>query len=153
MFRASSWPKALTLLAIAAASLAAAFFQPGQEAEGETGARQGVNPALSSGTTEVRAVDPATIAVAQLPPQGQDVLRLIYQGGPFRYDKDGTVFFNRERLLPGHPRGYYREYTVPTPGLSHRGARRIVCGGAQPSLPETCYYTSDHYASFRRILQ
>ncbi len=80
-------------------------------------------------------------------------MRLIYQGGPFRYDKDGTVFFNRERLLPAHPRGYYREYTVDTPGLSHRGARRIVCGGPEPKLPEACYYTADHYASFRRILQ
>ena len=93
-----------------------------------------------------------TIAAAQLPEQGQKVLTLIHQGGPFRHDKDGTVFGNRERLLPHQPRGYYREYTVRTPGVSHRGARRIVCGGQVPTQPDACYYTEDHYASFRRIV-
>lgn len=95
----------------------------------------------------------ASVVVTGLPPQGQDVMHQIRQGGPFRYDKDGTVFGNRERLLPGEKRGYYREYTVPTPGLSHRGARRIVCGGFQPRAPEACYYTEDHYGSFRLIVQ
>ena len=94
-----------------------------------------------------------TIALAALPPQGRDVMVQIRQGGPFRYEKDGTVFGNRERLLPRHKRGFYREYTVPTPGLSHRGARRIVCGGTQVQTPEACYYTEDHYASFKRIVQ
>jgi len=94
-----------------------------------------------------------TIALAALPPQGRDVMVQIRQGGPFRYEKDGTVFGNRERLLPRHDRGFYREYTVPTPGLSHRGARRIVCGGTQVRAPEACYYTEDHYASFKRIVQ
>ncbi len=94
-----------------------------------------------------------TIALSQLPPQGQEVMGLIRQGGPFPYEKDGTVFGNRERLLPAATRGHYREYTVPTPGLGHRGARRIVCGGAQVRQPEACYYTEDHYASFRRIAQ
>jgi ribonuclease T1 len=94
-----------------------------------------------------------TIAVAQLPVQGRDVLTLIDQGGPFRHDKDGTVFGNRERLLPLQPRGFYREYTVRTPGVSHRGARRIVCGGLKPTQPEACFYTEDHYASFRRIIR
>jgi ribonuclease T1 len=97
--------------------------------------------------------DPATVALRELPPQGQAVMGLIRQGGPFRYEKDGTVFGNRERLLPRAQRGYYREYTVDTPGLRHRGARRIVCGGEVPSRPETCYYTEDHYASFRLIVQ
>ena len=69
----------------------------------------------------------------------------------FAYEKDGTVFGNRERLLPVQKRGYYHEYTVTTPGLSHRGVRRIVCGG-QPKTPDVCYYTADHYASFRRIV-
>ena len=77
--------------------------------------------------------------------------RLIRQGGPFPYDKDGTVFGNRERLLPAYQRGYYREYTVKTPGARNRGARRIVCGGAA-TAPATCYYTADHYASFRKIV-
>lgn len=95
----------------------------------------------------------ASVAYTGLPPQGQEVMEQIRQGGPFRYEKDGTVFGNRERLLPSQKRGYYREYTVPTPGLRHRGARRIVCGGQQPRVPDACYYTEDHYSSFRLIVQ
>lgn len=95
----------------------------------------------------------ASVVVTGLPPQGQDVMNQIRQGGPFRYDKDGSVFGNRERLLPSEKRGYYREYTVPTPGLNHRGARRIVCGGFKTRAPEACYYTEDHYSSFRLIVQ
>ena len=90
------------------------------------------------------------IALADLPPQGRATYALIHEGGPFPYDKDGSVFGNRERLLPLKKRGYYREYTVRTPGVRHRGARRIVCGGA-PRTPDACYFTSDHYASFREI--
>ena len=97
------------------------------------------------------AADPtAPIALADLPVQGVQVHALVMQGGPFAYDKDGSVFGNRERLLPSQKRGYYREYTVPTPGASNRGARRIVCGGP-PKTPDVCFYTADHYASFRRI--
>lgn len=95
----------------------------------------------------------ASVAYTGLPPKGQEVMEQIRQGGPFRYEKDGSVFGNRERLLPGQKRGYYREYTVPTPGLRHRGARRIVCGGQKPRLPDACYYTEDHYSSFRLIVQ
>lgn len=95
----------------------------------------------------------ASVALAGLPAQGQQVMAQIRSGGPFRYEKDGTVFGNRERLLPGQRRGYYREYTVITPGLSHRGARRIVCGGQQPRQPDMCFYTEDHYSSFRLIVQ
>ena len=92
----------------------------------------------------------ATITVAELPTQGQQTFERIHQGGPFAYDKDGVVFGNRERLLPAEKRGYYREYTVKTPGSRDRGTRRIVCGGA-PKVPDACFYTADHYASFRRI--
>ena len=95
----------------------------------------------------------ASVAATGLPVQGIEVMSLIRQGGPFRYEKDGTVFGNRERLLPSQKRGYYREYTVPTPGLSHRGARRIVCGGQQPKRPDACFYTEDHYSSFRLIVE
>jgi ribonuclease T1 len=95
----------------------------------------------------------ASVAFAGLPAQGRQVMSQIRQGGPFRYEKDGTVFGNRERLLPGQKRGYYREYTVPTPGLKHRGARRIVCGGERPRVPDDCFYTEDHYSSFRLIVQ
>lgn len=93
-----------------------------------------------------------SIARHVLPVQAQQVLSLIQAGGPFPYEKDGTVFGNRERLLPSNKRGYYREYTVVTPGLHHRGARRIVCGGMLVQQPDACYYTDDHYASFRRIV-
>jgi ribonuclease T1 len=93
----------------------------------------------------------ASVAFADLPPQAQATDRLIRAGGPFPFPKDGTVFGNRERLLPVEPRGYYREYTVKTPGARDRGARRIVCGGRQPVRPEACFYTADHYASFQRI--
>jgi ribonuclease T1 len=95
----------------------------------------------------------ASLARSSLPVQGQQVLQQIHDGGPFRYEKDGTVFGNRERRLPGERRGFYREYTVPTPGLSHRGARRIVCGGMKPRAPDACYYTEDHYTSFRLIVE
>lgn len=83
-----------------------------------------------------------------LPPEALDTLALIERGGPFPYRKDGTTFQNRERLLPARPAGYYREYTVPTPGSDDRGARRIITGG---DPPEVFYYTADHYRSFRRI--
>lgn len=95
----------------------------------------------------------ATVSLQALPPEARDTHRLIYQGGPFPYAKDGTVFGNRERLLPKARRGFYREYTVPTRGASNRGARRIVCGGTAPQRPDVCYYTQDHYASFRRIAE
>jgi len=90
------------------------------------------------------------ISLEDLPFEGQQLITLIRQGGPFASERDGVVFGNRERLLPLRKRGYYREYTVATPGLAHRGTRRIVCGG-QPRMPDTCYYTADHYQSFRRI--
>ena len=92
-----------------------------------------------------------TISQSQLPVQGQNMLALIYQGGPFKYDKDGTVFGNRERILPAKNRGYYHEYTVKTPNERSRGARRIICGGLKTAAPDACYYTDDHYSSFRKI--
>jgi ribonuclease T1 len=95
---------------------------------------------------------PAAIRVAELPPQGRATYELIRQGGPFQNGKDGAVFGNRERVLPAARRGFYREYTVPTPGSRDRGARRIVCGGPIKQ-PYACYYTADHYASFRMIVE
>ncbi|WP_428425800.1 ribonuclease domain-containing protein [Methylibium sp.] len=95
----------------------------------------------------------AVVALSSLPAEAQTAQRTIHQGGPFPYSKDGIVFGNRERLLPRYPRGYYREYTVRTPGSRDRGARRIVCGGQKPTAPDACYYTDDHYASFRLIAQ
>lgn len=88
----------------------------------------------------------AVVRIMELPSEARDTLGLIKRGGPFPYPRDGVVFSNREHQLPHHPRGYYHEYTVKTPGVRNRGARRIVCGmGAE------CYYSDDHYQSFRRI--
>jgi ribonuclease T1 len=112
----------------------------------------GIAPGVGLAKEAMPAVD-GTVALSQLPAQGQKTYELIAQGGPFPYDKDGTVFGNRERLLPSQKRGYYREYTVKTPYARNRGAKRIVCGGLQPSSPEVCYYTEDHYASFRKIVR
>jgi ribonuclease T1 len=99
------------------------------------------------------AAESGPVALSSLPADAKRTHQLILSGGPFPYQKDGTVFGNRERLLPASPRGYYREYTVKTPGARDRGARRIVCGGKQPVQPDACYYTADHYASFRLIAQ
>jgi ribonuclease T1 len=104
------------------------------------------NESSQSATRDEVAGD--QILVAQLPPEGRATLQLIKRGGPFPYSRDGVVFSNFERILPKQARGYYHEYTVKTPGISHRGPRRIVCG----EVPE-CYYTADHYKSFKRIVE
>jgi ribonuclease T1 len=87
------------------------------------------------------------VALHELPPEARATLSLIRAGGPFPYARDGVVFANREGQLPRHPRGYYREYTVRTPGLRDRGPRRIVAG-----RDGELYYSDDHYRSFRRII-
>ena len=86
------------------------------------------------------------IEAVALPPEARVTLALIRKGGPFPYQKDGSVFGNREQSLPRRERGYYREYTVRTPGARDRGARRIVAG-----RDGELYYTDDHYRTFRRI--
>ena len=106
--------------------------------------------ALLCAAAHARGPAPGDIAVSALPAEGRDVLVRIKTGGPFRYDRDGVVFGNREHRLPERKRGYYHEYTVPTPGAKNRGARRIVCGGAK-TAPDACYYTGDHYETFARI--
>jgi ribonuclease T1 len=110
------------------------------------------------------------IRVAELPQEARETLQLIRRGGPYPHDRDGVTFGNYEKLLPAAPRGHYREYTVMTPGVRHRGARRIVVGcerqraaSASPSPGALrlvhCrdggefYYTADHYRSFRRIVE
>jgi ribonuclease T1 len=99
-----------------------------------------------------RSTAPATVHLGTLHADAQRVHASILAGGPFPYEKDGEVFGNRERLLPPHPRGYYREYTVAPIGSAARGPERIVCGGALPAAPDACYYSADHYASFRLIV-
>jgi ribonuclease T1 len=93
-----------------------------------------------------------TIEPAQLPPEAVATLKSIAAGGPYPYAKDGVVFGNFERLLPPHRRGYYHEYTVPTPRARNRGARRIVCGGPLRRI-DNCFYSDDHYNSFKRIVE
>ncbi len=88
----------------------------------------------------------AVVAIEDLPKEAATTLALIKKGGPFKYEKDGSIFGNFEKRLPAKKRGYYHEYTVPTPKAKNRGARRIVAG-----LPGEYYYTDDHYNSFKRI--
>ena len=89
-----------------------------------------------------------TISINDLPSEALDTIELIQKGGPYPYKQDDTVFSNREGLLPQKSSGYYHEYTVKTPGSSDRGARRIVTGNGGEF-----YYTDDHYASFKRIVE
>lgn len=88
--------------------------------------------------------------LTSLPAEASDTLDLIHSGGPFPYDQDGTVFQNREGILPSESTGYYHEYTVKTPGSPDRGARRLIGGGAL-TTPQYVYYTDDHYASFCEV--
>jgi ribonuclease T1 len=104
------------------------------------------SPTVGSGDIDPESGLPWVLE-EELPVEGRATLALIDQGGPFPFpDKDGSTFGNFERLLPDHPRGYYHEYTVPTPGSSTRGARRIISGDAGE-----LYWTEDHYESFERI--
>jgi ribonuclease T1 len=110
--------------------------------------------AAAIGTVQARQTglgDP--IAWSKLPREAQRTEQLILAGGPFPFAKDGEVFGNRERHLAPRPRGYYHEYTVPSPGAPDRGARRIVCGGERLTEPEACFYTEDHYNTFHPIVK
>ncbi|MFC5728416.1 MULTISPECIES: ribonuclease domain-containing protein [Nocardioides] len=121
----------------------------GSDDEG-SGARDGAP--TSSTQAEMPAADDDGIpyvALDQLPPEAAETVALIDAGGPFPHPgKDGSIFGNFERRLPDRPRGYYAEYTVPTPGLDHRGSRRVVAGRGGE-----LYWTADHYESFERIWQ
>lgn len=105
-------------------------------------------PTLPAPAPDATISAPASGLPAFLPPEAQRVVGLIARGGPFPYRRDGIVFQNREGRLPSAPRGTYHEYTVPTPGASDRGARRIITAGQPPSA---YWYTDDHYRTFRRF--
>lgn len=96
-----------------------------------------------SGTTAKPPHHIASAALSSLPPEVRQTVELIRQGGPFPYEQDGAIFHNAERRLPEEPDGFYREYTVPTPGSEDRGARRIITG-----KNGEFYYTPDHYDTF-----
>jgi ribonuclease T1 len=124
---------------------------PGDEPTAEPTRRQSGEPDPTDADDSDWEVDPESglpwIDEADLTPEGRETLELIDAGGPFPHPgKDGSTFGNFEGLLPDHPRGYYSEYTVPTPGESDRGARRIVAGDGGE-----LYWTVDHYESFERI--
>ena len=106
--------------------------------------------ALLSFESLAREPPSSAVVARDLPAEARGTLARIRAGGPFPYERDGVTFGNREGLLPPKPRGYYHEYTVPTPGVKNRGARRIVCGG-DPMIVIECYYSDDHYRSFRKI--
>ena len=120
-----------------------------QATPGEAAVSPSASP--SAAASVARGVDPASglrlVAVAELPQEAVNTIKLIDAGGPFPYDRDGATFENREGILPDHPVGYYAEYTVDTPGEDDRGARRIVAGSRGE-----LYWTEDHYASFERIV-
>ena len=94
-----------------------------------------------------------TVAMSALPREAQATHQLVRAGGPFPNQQDGNIFGNRERILPRSARGYYHEYTVATPRARNRGAKRLVCGGRQVKNPDVCYYTDDHYSSFKRVVE
>ena len=136
-------PRALRILLVALAAFALLQWWPGhREVAPDIAGTAGSHveaPALGTPTARYPAF---------LPTEAVATLEAIERGGPFPYPRDGVVFQNREHRLPGRPSGYYREYTVPTPGSDDRGARRIVAGG---DPPEVYYYTDDHYRSFRNV--
>lgn len=138
-----------------AAGLLGGCQSPGQAQTSQTQTSQTQATPRQTPSSGTATRDPesglAWVAVGALPREGQQLLGVVARGGPFRYSKDGVTFGNREGLLPRQTRGYYREYTVRTPGEGDRGARRIVCGGQPETSTAECYYTADHYASFRRI--
>ncbi len=139
--KATSWK----YLVIALALLATAYLIGSAEGAGVPVLTDGPGSPSSGqdapASTEVVGVD-------DLPPEARTTLQLIDSGGPFPYSKDGTVFHNYEGLLPEKPDGYYREYTVVTPGSSDRGARRVIAGGNSER-----YYSDDHYITFKLIVE
>lgn len=138
------------LLVLALLLIAAALLWPRLTSSPDTPATAIGTSAPQSPASAPHASAPPSGATATLPEflprEAHDTIRLIARGGPFPHRQDGSVFGNREGHLPAKPRGYYREYTVDTPGLGHRGARRIVTGG---DPPEVWYYSDDHYDSFQ----
>ena len=144
------------LLLLVAAAMLVAWLVTGGGREPDPGSGStATEPSSSSPTHELTETNTPssepdgglpTVQLADLPPEAARTLELIDAGGPFPEDRDGITFENREDLLPDQPMGYYREYTVPTPGVDGRGARRIVTGEA-----DELYWTDDHYASFSRI--
>jgi len=144
------WALAVALLLAGCASEAAGPATAATPTTATAGTTTAVASSTRVATTTTRVAVTSglpTMTVAQLPAEARHTLALIEAGGPFPYAQDGVVFENRERLLPQHPRGWYHEYTVPTPGEDDRGARRLITGQADER-----YYTADHYETFREVV-
>ncbi len=142
-------------LVVAILTVALIWWQQGDTATTTEGPQEGPTasqsqtsspPGLPSASGTAPATDLPVVAAADLPPEAHDTLALIDSDGPYPYDQDDETFQNREGILPDQPEGYYREYTVETPGSDDRGARRIVTGSRGE-----LYWTDDHYSSFSRI--
>lgn len=132
------------MIGLVGAAAPAAALTPTDQPTARSQAVQTYTPSIAA---EIPPVE-----LADLPPEAAKTVDLIKKDGPFPYpEKDGTTFSNREGILPDEDKGYYREYTVPTPGSDDRGARRIVTGGTEKTAPEHWYYTGDHYKSFKEI--
>jgi ribonuclease T1 len=148
------WTAVVAVVMVALAACAGSSTPASSSAASSTPASSSAGSGTTAPPTTV-AVAPTvtapagmrTVAVDALPPEARTTLRRIDSGGPFPYTKDGATFENRERRLPAKPSGYYREYTVETPGSPDRGARRIVAGRSGER-----YYTADHYGSFRLVV-
>jgi guanyl-specific ribonuclease Sa len=136
------------LLLLTALAVAAAQWWQARDERVPAAASQDYRVEAPSGRGASDKGDAASRYPDFLPREALATIELIERGGPFPYERDGSHFQNRERRLPARPRGYYREYTVETPGARDRGARRIVSGGTPP---EVYYYTDDHYRTFRRV--
>lgn len=132
--------------------LVAGYF--GIDLKGDSGASSSATsaPASASGTAEDEGASESSCALDTLPAEAAETVDDILAGGPYEYpDNDNVRFGNYEGVLPQESRDYYREYTVETPGLNHRGTRRIVTGGGSETDPDVWYYTDDHYESFCSI--
>lgn len=132
--------------------LVAGYF--GIDLKGDSGASSSATsaPASASGTAEDEGASESSCALDTLPAEAAETVDDILAGGPYEYpDNDNVRFGNYEGVLPKESRDYYREYTVETPGLNHRGTRRIVTGGGSETDPDVWYYTDDHYESFCSI--
>lgn len=145
----AAWLVAAVLALVVILLAALLMREGGSDAAATGGANPGTTPITSTtgsgGTDDVAGL--RLVDLAALPAQAQQTVTLIQKGGPYPYRKDGATFGNREGLLPKRARGYYREYTVETPGSDDRGARRIVTGDDDREF----FYTDDHYRTFRRV--
>jgi guanyl-specific ribonuclease Sa len=144
----SSAAKRVLGLSLAALVLVALAVSTRHTPEPRASAAPAERPIDGTGSTDGSMDRAARTTETDLPIEARETLDKIASGGPYPYERDGSIFQNREHRLPDRPRGYYREYTVETPGSSDRGARRVVAGG---DPPEVFYYTDDHYRTFRRV--